>query len=360
MNVLVRVLTVAVACLAAASASASFLASDLVYVPVAAHNEGTEGSLWRTDIYINNVDETPIDVCLFFFPSGLFDNSNYLAREFGLGGRETEGFGFLDETLADIPVGGTVVLQDVVGEHWQTSLGTLANLGAIVVFAYEAGTLDAATGRVFRNAIVTSRTYNETTIWVPDTANVGQYIEQDATYGQSIDGVPWYNMADAGAVSDIGDFSFQVLVGGADTDILRYNVGMFNASDQQTSVVLTLQPFQADGSPFLNDAEEERKLTVSLPPLAHVQYNRLLQSVWALEDVAVATVKVSFASWFTNNPEPIPLFTSYGSVIDGRTNDPTTISPSFATPYNVDCMWPSEEPPPKARSGRRPLDIPSR
>jgi hypothetical protein len=236
-----------------------------------------------------------------------------------LGGRETEGFGFLDETLADIPVGGTVVLQDVVGEHWQASLGTLANLGAIVVFAYEAGTLDAATGRVFRNAIVTSRTYNETTIWVPDTANVGQYIEQDATYGQSIDGVPWYNMADAGAVSDIGDFSFQVLVGGADTDILRYNVGLFNASDQQTSVVLTLQPFQADGSPFLNDLEEERKLTVSLPPLAHVQYNRLLQGVWALEDVAVATVKVSFSSWYTRTDKSRCLIRTARSSTGGRT-----------------------------------------
>ena len=34
-----------------------FSAADLLYLPVAAHNEGVEGSLWRTDLTITNVDE---------------------------------------------------------------------------------------------------------------------------------------------------------------------------------------------------------------------------------------------------------------------------------------------------------------
>ena len=53
----------------------------------------------------------------------------------------------VDEALADIPPNGTVVLEDLVGEHWSDLTGT-AGTGFLIVFAFESGTLDADSGRV--------------------------------------------------------------------------------------------------------------------------------------------------------------------------------------------------------------------
>jgi hypothetical protein len=77
-------------------------------------------------------------------------------------------------------------------------------------------------------------------------------------------------------------------------------------------------------------------------------------------------VKVSFISWSTTSPDPIPAFTCYGSVLDNRTSDPTTIQPSFEAPYDAECMWPTDEDDGDGGGGKsfgarsRPLDIPPR
>jgi len=344
-------------------AAAEFRAADLLFVPVAAHNEGVGGTLWRTDLSITNVDEVAIDLCIFYFPSGLFSNAAYLSREYGLGGRESEGWGHLDETLADIPPEGTVVLEDVVST-WLDQLAVGTSLGAMVIFAYEAGTLDQPDGRVFRNAVAHTRTYNETTIWVPDPDNPDEFVETPTTYGQGIPAVPWYNLADPSYVSDQGDFSYYVLTGGQESETSRYNVGLFNCSDAQTSVILVIQPLQSDGTAFLDDQGDILVQFVTLPPLAHVQYNRLLATTFQLEDVASVMVKVSFYSWSTTSPEPVPRFAAYGSQVDGTSGDPTAVLPSFTEPYNVECMWPADGAAAKAggpaTQARRPLEVPRR
>ncbi len=369
--------------LVAASGWAAFQASDLVYVPVVAHNTGVEGSKWRTDLFISNVDSAPVDLALFFLPSGGGDNSSYLStRANAVGGRSDQGFGVVDEALADVPPGGTVSLTDLVNQYWAPTLGeTATRLGGLVVFACEAEGFQEDGGcSTYRNVVVQSRTYNETTIWVPDPDNEGSYIQKDATYGQVIPGVPWYNLADGGAKLESGDFTYQVLVGAEETADFRYNLGLLNASDRQTSIYLQIQPFKPDGEPFTDDQDRPLVRLVTLAPLAQVQYNQILKNVFGLEDVTGVTIKVSFdptRGWVTSNPDPRPMFTCYGSVIDGRTGDATTILPSFGFPYNVDCMWSGtgsgsggasgtvlagglapEMAQPAAPAGRRPFEMP--
>jgi len=368
----------AVVCLVALPASAQFNAASLIYVPAAAHNEGAAGSVWRTDLTITNVDTTNVDVAIFFIPSGIGDNSGFIdSREKGLGGREEDGWGKVNPLLADIPPRGTVSLEDVVGEYWKDDLGGLAYLGALVIFAWESGTLTDESNGTPRNIVVESRTYNETTVWVEDPENEGEFIEEPTTYGQSIPGVAWYNLADAAALGEGRDFTYQVLVGGREDDRYRYNVGIFNTSDPQTSLRIFIDPFDAEGNPILDEEGNEKFWTVYLGPLGHVQYNQILSTLFGLTDVKDITLKITVTDWQSTAPpeNTIPTFTCYGSIVDGASGDPTTVMPSFEFPYDVDCMW-NPEPPPdeeaslrragegtgevRGQAGRPPLQLPPR
>ncbi len=359
--------------LAAGTAQAGFFqAAHLLYVPVAAHNEGSEGSVWRTDLYITNVDTAPVDVALFFLPSGGGDNSFFMeTRQYGVGGREGEAWGHVEPRLADIPPGGTVALEDVVGAYWLEDFARSASLGAIVIFAYEAGTADDP---VYRNVVAQSRTYNETTVWVPDPESADPdnptFIEKPATYGQTVPAVPWYSMADASAISEQGDFSYLILVGGREDADFRYNVGFVNASDKQTGITLRLTPLDEQGAPYLDENDQPIERFVRLGALGHFQSNRVLSSLFGLSDVTVARIKVALDSWDTTSPDPVVMFTCYGSLVDGRGNDPTTILPSFGFPFNVQCMFPTPTDggaagaaarPVREPAGRRPpLELPGR
>jgi hypothetical protein len=358
------VLMIGIVCMASPVFSA-FFAADLIYIPVVAHIEGLNDSFWRSDLYITNVDEVPIDVMMVFLPSGLQNNAGFFQdRSLWLGGREEDGFGFIDVRLADIPPNATVILRDVVAEHWLEQLGT-TGLGGMIVFAYEADTLEDDGTRVFRDAVVMTRTYTDATLYEPDPENEGEFLEVNGTFGQGVPGVPWYNMADPAAVSEDGDFSFYVLVGGTETADFRYNVGILNGSDVQTLISLAIQPFQPNGDPFLDEQDEEVVTVVTLPSLGHIQYTQILSAQFGLSDVEGILIKVSFIGWQSTSTDPKPAMISYGSVGDNRFNDATTVLGSFAFPYDVDCVWPNA----KSRQGadgaprhtvtERPLQAPA-
>jgi hypothetical protein len=336
---------------------AGFGAADLIYIPVASHSAGSSGSVWVTDLYITNPEEVAIDVAIAYLPSGLVSNAYiFTSREYWLGGREDDEFGLIDESLADIPPGGEVVIRDIVGEYWVDNLGLNGN-GALAIFAYEADTLEPDSTRVLKNAIANARIFNETRIWVEDEDNEGEFIQRRAEYGQFMPGVPWYNLADASAVTDTYDFSYETLTGAEDGGLLRFNVGMINASDALTSITVAVQPFQADGEPFLDDEENEIWSLITMPPLSHVQLYRPISASWDLGDVEGATVRVSILAWSSSAALPVVMMTSYGSIIHSRTNDPSTVLPSFAYPYDVDCMWGGGGAK-SAGAGRRPVEIP--
>ncbi len=323
-------------------AAAQFNAAHLIFVPAGAHNDGVNDSHWRTDLTIANADTTNVDVAIYFVPSGVGDNSAYLRnRDNGLGGREEDGWGKIDARLANIPPAGSVTLEDIIGQYWTADLGFLSEIGAFVIFAWESGTLQDDGTSTPRNITVTSRTYNAATIWVPDPDNEGSFIEKDATYGMVLPGVAWYNSADAAAVSGERDLSYEVLIGGRQDDTFRYNVGIFNTSDIQTSIRVNIQPFHSDGTPFIDSTEQEVYRTVTLGPLGHIQYNGILESLFGITDVSDVTLIISFQSWSSSAPpeKVVPNFTCYGSIVDNRSNDPTAVLPSFDFPYDIDCMW---------------------
>jgi hypothetical protein len=352
-----RQIVVAMGMLCAASpAAASFWASDLIYLPAAAHTDGSAGSHWRTDLYVTNVDSAPIDVMVVYLPSGLVNNSSvFTDRSRWLGGREADGFGYVNEALADIQPNGTVVLQDVLGEYWMAEAEGVG-LGGMIIFAYEADSLEDDGSRTLRNAVVMSRTYNETTILLDDPDAHGGSVEEDVTYGQTIPGVPWYDLADPAAVSDEADFSFYILTGGIQNDDFRYNVGILNASDPQTSITLSLQPFRPNGEPFPDLAGNPIVTVVQVPPLAHVQYNEILRNTFGLGAAEQVMIKVAFLGWTSTGTDPIPAFATYGSVVDNGSNDPTTILASFTSPYDVECVWPGGDPGSGVRKDRRGVD----
>ncbi len=344
-------------------AHAEFHASDLIYVPVVAHAAGANDSIWRSDVIISNVEaEDSIDVAIIFLPSGLRNNSYLFSdRTEWVGGREADSFGTIEERLADIPPGGSVALEDIVETYWPENSG-LNGQGALVVFSYLADSLEDDGSREYRNMTVSSRTYNTATLWKPDPDNEGEFLESEVSYGQLLNGVPWYNLADSAYVSDQGDFSYLVLDGARDDEFFRYNLGILNTSDRQTTLIMRIDPIQADGQPFLNEAEVPISLTVTLPPLAHIQYFQIFSNVLGLTDVTEARFKIGIDQWSTTGVTPHPAFTIYGSLIDNGSNDPTTYEPTFEAPYNVECMWPTDDSggdPKAVGPNRRVLEIPS-
>lgn len=353
-----RLIGTVIAMLVAGPVFAGFGAADLVYIPVASHSPGAVGSQWRTDLYVLNVSDVAIDVAVAYLPSGLISNTVvFVDRTTWLGGRDDDGFGRINQSLADIPPNGTVVIRDIVGEYWVDSLGASGN-GALVVFAYEADTLEDDGSRVFKDAVVNARIYNEATMWVEDPDSPGDFIEQPAEYGQTMPGVPWYNLADGGAVDDTTDFSFEQLTGGEEGGGLRYNVGVLNASDPQTTLTIAIQPYQASGEPYRDADDNEIVSIITMPPASHVQLFRPFRDEWDLADTEGATVRVSIEAWSSLSPNPVPLITSYGSVIVNNTNDPSTVLPSFVYPYDVDCMWGGGGTVKRARVDRRPVEMP--
>ena len=334
----------AVMAIGGSTAIAEFHASDLIYVPVVAHTAGANESVWRSDVMISNVEpEDLIDVAIVFLPSGLRNNSHLFSDRTGwVGGRESDNFGIIDERLADIPPGGSIVLEDIVEAYWPENSG-VGGMGALVVFSYLADSLEDDGSREFRNMSVSSRTFNKGTLWEPDPDNEGEFLESEVTYGQMLTGVPWYNLADSAFVSEQGDFSYLVLDGAKETEEFRYNLGVVNTSDRQTTLIMKIEPIQPDGQPFLFEGETPMSVTVTLPPLAHIQYFQIFSSVFQLNDVAQARFKVSIEQWSTTGTDPHPTFTAYGSLVDNGSNDPTTYSPTFEFPYNVDCMWPTDD-----------------
>ena len=352
--------------MAAVPAVAQFLAADLIYLPAVTRTNGDGDSRWRSDVFITNVEtDVEIDIALIYLPTGGVSNAGaFEDRELWVGGREEDGFGFINSELASIPPGGTVVVRDPVGQYWGT-LDGVANSGTMIVFAYEANTLEDDGTRVFKNAIVNSRAFTPSNFFVEDPDNEGEYLPVNGTYGMTLPGVPWYNLADPSAVSEEGNFSFLLLTGAKDDSQYRYNVGIVNASDPLTSITVSVQPFQGNGEPYLNDDESEVVRVINLPPASRQQYDDIFNSLFGLGNTPDDTIlKIGFLGWSSGAGSPIVGMTVYGTMVDNRTQAPTAILPAFGSPYNVECQWSSEA---KSSSGgsfsrvsRRPVEIPPR
>lgn len=349
--VLTIMLTAAVA-IPAADALASFQAAELVYYPIAARNNGLNGSKWYTDITIMNVDEVAVDIAIFMMTTGNQNNAPLMdTREFALGPREAEGWGKEVAELGEIPPGGSVELVNLVENHfwdvWEYEPDDPENpdplSGGLVIFAYEAGTVDLEAGPTYRNVVVQGRNYTAAEVCLPneDTEEEDDCIVTPTTYGHTVLGVPWYNTADPGdhASNEERDLAYQVLVGGIDNEHYRFNLGLFNCSDALTTLALQIEAIGPDGNLLVNAEEVDAARTYVLEPLGHIQINDMTNALMQLGHEDNFSVRVRILSWSTQAQETIPALTIYGTVVSNTSNDAIYIAPSFGEPYPIECVW---------------------
>lgn len=114
-----------VLCLTVACAASATQISDFYVLPVAAHTNGANGTAWRTDVSIQNIQAKPLTVEMSLVATGE---------------------GLLDNIVAlpgvTVPAGGSVIVPDILQNQTQTS-------GALLVGGNQAFAL-------------TSRTYDKT------------------------------------------------------------------------------------------------------------------------------------------------------------------------------------------------------
>ncbi len=169
----------------------------LYLVPAAAHNDGQNGTHWKTDLILYNPGGTVVTANLAFLPSGS-DNTN------------------AQETAVTVPAHGVTELDDVVQNTFGVSKG-----GAIRVRA--SGALD-----------VTSRTYNAT---------------GDETFGQLVPGVADSTTVAPGDSVELigleGDQAFRTNIGVAtdSDDTASVSIGLYSANgDQLATFPVTVKP----------------------------------------------------------------------------------------------------------------------
>jgi len=304
-----------------ASAHAMFRAADLVVVPVGAALPGLNGSVWRTDLEIQNVDSVPIDVMVIFLESGAGTNTSwYRTVTNHLGGRESDGFTKIDARLKDIPAGRAVVVEDVVKTHWGEDIK-----GALLVFAYAAGSYKTTTppGGTPKLVVARSRTYSKGTT----TDN------KTTTYGQSIPGLPWYYYVDPS--QEARGLNKVVFSGIRENAGYRTAVGLLNVSDYASAIYVTLTLSAADGTVL-------KEVVKYLYPLEHVQYDQAAYTLFGLTpgtEVNDATISARVSLWQSPVENPTLGAMVYCSRIDNVTNDPVYLEQSFAKELPWDCVF---------------------
>ena len=312
----------AVGLLMSSGAFAMFRAANLVVVPAAASTAGLNGSNWRTDVEILNVDTVNIDVEIVILECCDTDNTAWFDDiKNHLGGRTSDGFGHVDTKLENIPPGRAVYLSDVVG----TGLGLTNVKGALLVFAYQAGTLLTTTppGGIPKNIVVNTRTYTSST----DASN------KTSTYGQQIPGLPWYDYLDPGQKSK--GLDHVTFTGLREDTAYRSAFGLVNISDRTTSLSVQLTLNATDGTQIA-----QRYFTVS--PLAHYQSDQAIINFFgkALTDaIQGATLTVTVVSYLSGAEFPAPALMAYVSRVDNVSNDPIYMEQAFTQPLPWDCVF---------------------
>lgn len=314
-----------IVCLVVLTASpslATFRAADLVVVPVAASIPGDKGSNWHSDLEIMNVDSVPIDIQIIFLPSGGFSNASWFEDMSNhVGGRKDETYGKIDDRLKDIKPGNMVTIEDAVYTYW----GTYAK-GALLIFAYEAGTLMTTTppGGNPKLIIVNSRTYT-----------LGSVDGKPATYGQYVPGIPWYDYVSP-TLKD-KKLDHVVFTGLRDDDRFRTSFGLVNISDRLTSLAVQLDLYAADGTAL-------KQIGLTLQPLSHDQYDRAVNGLFSQptdKPFVGGTLTVTVKGYYAGGAEAetTPALIAYLSRADNLTNDPIYIEQTYPIELPWDCIF---------------------
>ncbi|HEX9986533.1 MAG TPA: hypothetical protein VGF69_24965 [Thermoanaerobaculia bacterium] len=316
-----KLAAVAAMSLCAVSAMASnFRAADQVYIPAAGHTVGGSGT-FISDVFISNLSDDPVEVSVIYSagPNGsptVFDDLILLAPR-----QRAE---FVD--------------------FFVSKLGLQSGFGQLIFNACRQGA-DCGPGSQdefgnspnFRNIAVSSRIYS-----IPPNTNLTDNPAPPTT-GQFFAGIPWYNFVTqlqaANGLDRVFIHGIRNTGGVGTAGTYRSNIGLVNAS-QYSNTELVVRLFngttgQQVGSDFVQP----------LGPLGHAQVN--VAAIFPAFAGTTATngyvtvqqrntVKVQDAPATCN--DGCPAFLAYGSVLDNRSGDATTLESVYERALTEDAI----------------------
>jgi hypothetical protein len=261
----------AVLILSATAAKADHYA-DFYVLPVAAHTPGVNGTMWMSDVAIQNFQSTPLTVELAVIESGEGNPDNVFPIATGTAG-----------TSVTVPANGSVLLRDVLAGH--RGLGSVA--GAILI----------GSDRPFA---VTSRTYSMT----PEGNTIGQTVPPARDFIENT----------------IGDTNLTTAVayvpGLIDNGSFRSNLGAVVGNASATSALtVTVTVRNAAGA-----LAGTRTISVGPGNFTHVQFNARSILGTQLFDIGSAEFRIT-----EGDGAVVP----YASVIDNSTADAVFITGVF-------------------------------
>jgi hypothetical protein len=281
-----------------ASASA-FRAADIVYLPAVARLQGAAGSFFKTDVTITNTSSSRV-VIQVAYVEGSGDNSA------------------APNTLITLPTFGPGERRELI-DFAKSALNRDGANGYLIFFSCREGgnctSCDTSAGDCL-NITVQARIYNDT---------------PGGTFGQSFPGIPWYSYAALTSTTQGTDhLSINGVRNNAD---YRTNIGLVNAS-QFSSTVLRLRVFNNTGT-------QAGEMTQTLGPLGRIQFP-VTQIAAGFTGDGYVTVEQLSATPTPGQTDAVPGFFAYGSLLDNKTSDPTTLEAQFDVPLPFDCVYGSK------------------
>ena len=251
---------------------------DALIIPVVAHAEGANNSLFESDVRVTNITASPIRYQISFTPS---------ETDATLNGRQT---------TVDVSPGGTLALDDIlrnffgIGTVGQSASGSLEIRPLNIVASANPHAAQP------KNTVASSRTYNFT---------------PDGTFGQFIPAVAFRDFVGRLGANGVPDvLSLQQI---AQSAAYRTNFGIVEGSGEAADVVISV--FDANNV-------KVKDIPLSLKPGEHKQINGIL----ALNNVLLTDGRMEVQ--VTSDKGRV---TAYASVVDNKTNDPMLVS---AVPRN--------------------------
>lgn len=296
--------------LISASAMASnFRAADQVYVPVAGHTAVSANPTFISDVWIANLSTTDaVSVSVIYIPSGANPSPQYFDNVITLQPSERkEMVDFFPSVLGQATAFGSLIFnackQGADCINSQDSNGNSVN---------------------YRNIAVESRIYS---IPAGQSNPAGQ-----ASQGQDMPGVPWYNFVSSRqsstGLSEVFITGIRNTGTSGQVGTFRGNIGLMNASQYSTT---TLRVKLFNGATRTQIGSD---FTLTLGPLGFLQQNvgAMFPAFAAGPTSTNAYITISQeANTPTNDaptsclPDGCPGFLAYGSVLDNSTQDATTL-----------------------------------
>lgn len=262
----IRTFTALLLLTAASSLSAGHYA-DLYVIPVASHTAGAGGTMWQSDVAIQNFQSVPLTVQLIFIESGEGNPNNVMPLTLSNGKSEVT-----------VPAGGSVRLNDILNGFG----GKNEIAGSIVV----AADLPFA---------VTSRSYNN---------------DPRGTYGQSV--LPARDFIDSSLGDTNNALAIAYLPGLVSNARYRANLG-FVGGTANTANAMTVEFTLRDAA---GASLGQRTFTVPSGAFVHVQFP--VSSISTTQfDAGAAEVRI-----LSGDGAVVP----YASVIDNQGGDAVYVS----------------------------------